>query len=103
MEHVVLFKWKDGFTDDLDKQISDKLFSMPNHIEEIIDVSYGKTFKENSNGWTHCLVVRLKSKDDLDTYRMHPYHQDLVTTLIRPNMQDIMAMDYESNRVSKTE
>ena len=102
MEHVVLFKWKEGFSDELDNEISDKLFSMPNNIDVIIDVSYGKTFTDRNEGWTHCLVVRLNSKSDLDTYRMHPYHQDIVTTLIKPNMESIMAMDYESNRIAKS-
>ncbi|KAJ6791550.1 Uncharacterized protein M6B38_243695 [Iris pallida] len=47
-------------------------------------------------GFTHLLHSRYPSKDDLSLYAAHPDHVSVVKSLVLPNCDDIMAVDWVS-------
>eukprot|EP00270_Netrium_digitus_P014045 TRINITY_DN4733_c0_g1_i2.p1 TRINITY_DN4733_c0_g1~~TRINITY_DN4733_c0_g1_i2.p1 ORF type:complete len:193 (+),score=43.61 TRINITY_DN4733_c0_g1_i2:128-706(+) len=60
------------------------------HVGEVINCS------GEPGGWTHVLHGRYPSKAALDAYSLSQMHVDAVTTHIKPNLADNMALDWES-------
>ena len=95
----MLFKWKQGVSDAIKEEISKAIVGLRDRVEVIVDLSWGKTFTTvRSNGFEHGLVVRLKNKQDLDAYRLHEAHVELVDKYIKPHLADVLAMDFYSPR-----
>ncbi|XP_023644680.1 stress-response A/B barrel domain-containing protein DABB1 [Capsella rubella] len=107
VEHVVLFKLKDG--DDVD---SNKITSMVNGINELINLDQvlhlacGSIHRLSStsasaSAFTHVLHSRYRSKEDLDAYAIHPDHVRVVkeSESIR---EDILAVDWIVDQIPGT-
>ena len=58
------------------------------------DITAGKNTTERSRGFTHAIVVTLAKADDLPLYDAHEGHQRVVRELIRPSLEEVMALDY---------
>src|SRR5215472_9075917 len=97
VDHLVLFKWKEGAKiDDIIAAISG-LKSLKSKIPGIVDLTCGENFSDRSQGF-HCgLLVRFESRAALDGYGPHPAHQEVVQKLLAPIRADIIVVDFESN------
>lgn len=93
--HLVLFKWKDEASPEAINAVMDALQGMKGKIPEILELSCGENFSERSQGFQHGLVVQLSDRTALDSYAKHPDHQEIVQTLIKPIVADVLALDYE--------
>lgn len=79
----------------------DRLRGMVTEIDVIVDLSVGKTFSERNQGFTHCLVVRLKDTESLPVYSAHPAHQALLPGLFEVfDRESIVVMDSKTDRVT---
>ncbi|PWN93237.1 hypothetical protein FA10DRAFT_298646 [Acaromyces ingoldii] len=53
------------------------------------------TYEERAKGWNWGLYTKFESKAIYEQYRDHPDHKEFVASKLRPNIDDIMAFDFE--------
>jgi hypothetical protein len=95
IEHLVFFKLKADAPQAAGDKIVAGLRSLKSEIPEIVDLTAGWNFTERSQGHQIGLVVRLKDRKGLDAYQVHPKHQAVVQTLVKPHVENVLALDYE--------
>ena len=94
LRHVVLFKFKDGTTDEQIKQIEDAFCALPGKVDMIYDFEWGTDVSvENvSQGFTHCFFVTFLSEADRAEYLPHPEHKAF-GKLLRPYLDKVLVVD----------
>lgn len=95
LEHIVLFKWQENASAEAIAEAIVALQEMKGKIPSIVDLSCGENFCDRARGYTHGLVVRFRDREGLEEYQTHPIHQDIVEKLIKPIIDEILAVDYE--------
>ncbi len=95
IEHIVLFRCKTDCTKTTKEAIVAFARSMKAEIPEILALSAGENWSERSDGYELGLVARFQDKVTLDVYQKHPYHQRFVQELVRPNVDKVLAVDYD--------
>jgi hypothetical protein len=95
LRHVVLFKFKDGTTDEQVKQIVDAFCALPSKIHTIHDFEWGTDVSvENlSQGFTHCFMVTFLTEADRAAYLPHPAHKAF-GKLLGPHLDKVLVVDY---------
>lgn len=95
VEHIVLFKWREGAAPEAIEAALRELRALEGKIEGILDLFCGADFSGRSHGFTHALTVRFTDRAALDAYGPHPAHQHVVQQFINPIRTDVLAFDYE--------
>ena len=95
LRHVVMFKFKDGTTDEQVKQIEEAFCALPGKVDQIYDLEWGTDVSvENvSQGFTHCFLVTFLSEADRAVYLPHPEHKAF-GALLRPHLDKVLVVDY---------
>ena len=95
LRHVVLFKLKDGTTEEQFKKIENDSCAMASKIDEIYDFEWGTDVSVDSRrqGFTHCCFFTFLSEADRDTYLVHPVHTEFVAQL-KPHLDKLLVLDY---------
>ena len=95
LRHVVLFKFKDGVSEEKIGEIEDAFAALPSKISQIADYEWGiNNSPEGLNkGLTHCFFVTFNSEADREAYLPHPDHQAFVQ-LLGPSLEDVTVVDY---------
>lgn len=94
VDHVVLFTVRDDVSREDVQDLISSLNALKESVPGVVDLSVGENFSERSGGYTHGLVVRLQTPDDLQGYMKHPEHQAVVEKLDRRTTGRIV-VDYE--------
>jgi hypothetical protein len=99
LRHVVLFKLKDGTTEEQIKNIENDSCAMSGKIDEIYDYEWGTDVSLDSRrqGFTHCCFFTFLSEADRDTYQDHPVHMEFVAQL-KPHLDKLLVLDYWAKR-----
>ncbi len=84
IEHIVVFKVKDGLTDVEKEDLLSALRSLKDRVPGIVDLLVGENFSERAQGFTHALVARFVDRAALDGYLPHPAHQEVVQNHFLP-------------------
>ena len=83
IRHVVLFKFrKRGDDDALErtrKEVKNRLEALPGKIEEIRSMEVGVNVVKSDRAYDLALISTFDNLDDLETYRVHPAHQEVVS------------------------
>ncbi|KAF9122130.1 hypothetical protein BGW39_010006 [Mortierella sp. 14UC] len=94
--HIILLKFKPSLSEtqahDVLKAVADLKNQLPTVVES---VHLGVNFAARAKGFTHGFTMLFKDKAALETYDKSPEHVKVVTEIIRPNIEDILAFDYE--------
>ncbi|MEJ2704829.1 MAG: Dabb family protein [Sedimentisphaerales bacterium] len=95
LRHVVLFKFKDGTTDEQIKQIENAFCALPSKIHTIHNFEWGTDVSvENLNqGFTHCFMVTFLTDADRAAYLPHPAHKAF-GKLLDPYLDKVLVVDY---------
>jgi len=97
IEHLVLFKVKvEVSAADAEKMVQG-LRSLVGRVTSIQELRCGTNFSNRNQGFTHGLLVRFRSRSDLDAYVDHPEHQRVVAECVRPIVESIVVVDFESS------
>ncbi len=82
IRHIVMFKLKrTGDKESLEEtkmEIKTRLEALPSLIRVIRSMEVGINVVESERAFDVALVSTFDSLEDLETYRVHPDHQDLV-------------------------
>ena len=95
VEHLVLFKVKDGAGEEAIQAMQAALKGLQQAIPGILEITVGANFSERSQGFTHGLLVRFEDRTALDTYIPHPAHEAARNKYILPIVDDVLVVDYE--------
>ena len=91
IRHIVFMKFPDF---SLAQEAKERLLSMREHIEELAGIEVGIDFSRSERSFDLALVTTFKTKEDLEKYRIHPYHQEIVAWL-KANDTETKVVDYE--------
>jgi len=99
INHIVMIKLKpfSGKEEKLEKanEIKKALEALPALIKEIKFYEVGLNIIESERASDIVLLSKFDNLEDLDTYRVHPEHQKVVT-LIGEYAEKVTASDYEN-------
>ncbi|MBN1599452.1 MAG: Dabb family protein [Bacteroidales bacterium] len=95
IKHIVSFK----ITNNANKKentllLKDKLDNLKNKIPELLYLETGINISDRPAAFDLLLVTHFNSPEDLEAYRIHPLHQELVGFLNQIK-EDIVVVDYE--------
>jgi hypothetical protein len=95
LRHVVLFKLKDGTTEEQIRKIENDSCAMASKIDQIYDFEWGTDVSvENlQQDFTHCCFFTFLSEADRDTYLNHPVHTEFSAQL-KPYLDKLLVLDY---------
>jgi len=83
IRHIVMFKLKktqpEESLDRIKNQIKLRLESLPGKINVIRRMEVGINVVKSDRAFDLALVSSFDSLDDLETYRVHPAHQEVVS------------------------
>lgn len=72
--HIALFRWKKDVSQGEIDQIMYDIKNLKDQIGEVVDLYCGENFSKWNEGYTHAVVVKTKTRKDLDAYRKHSAH-----------------------------
>ncbi len=95
LRHVVLFKFKDGTTNQQIKNIENGMSALPGKIDAIYDYEWGTnvSVENRSEGFTHCFVITFLSEAARETYLPHPAHMEFGEIFGR-YIDKVLVIDY---------
>ncbi|CAA6659331.1 unnamed protein product [Spirodela intermedia] len=98
VEHVVLFKVRDGTDTAKISAMISNLRSLVS-LDGVLLLSAAHVLRHRSSaassfGFTHLLHSRYRTKEELAAYSAHPAHISVVREFVLPICEDIMALDW---------
>ncbi|KAF8982025.1 hypothetical protein BGZ46_001926 [Entomortierella lignicola] len=94
--HIILLKIKPSLSEnqaqDILKAVADIKDQLPGVIES---VHLGVNFSARSQGFTHGFTMIFKDRAALETYDKSEEHIKVVKEIIRPNIDDLICVDYD--------
>lgn len=95
LKHVVLFKFKEGVTQEKIAELIEGYKALPSKIPQMKAYEYGADVSvENLHqGFTHCFITTFACPEDRDIYIKHPAHDAYVEVLF-PNLERILVVDF---------
>ncbi len=96
IEHLVLFKVKGEVSPADAEKMVQALRGLTGRVPSIQELRCGTNFSNRNQGFTHGLLVRFRSRPDLEAYIDHPEHQRVVAECVRPIVESILVVDFES-------
>jgi hypothetical protein len=95
LRHVVLFKFKDGTTDEQVAEVVDAFRALQDKIDVIQDFEYGTdvSVENKAAGFTHCFFVTFADEQGRDAYLPHPAHKKF-GALVGPRLDKVLVVDY---------
>ncbi|NCA67937.1 MAG: Dabb family protein [Clostridia bacterium] len=94
IKHIVLFKLKNPDEANI-AAAKEKLMSMQNRVEEIMDIEVGVDFLHSERSYDIALIVLLKDRDALNAYQTNPYHCGEVRVYMRSVAASSVTADYD--------
>ena len=81
VKHIVFFKLQEDSENKNDaiQTLKDKLDKLKNKIPQIINLETGINISDRSSAYDLALITEFKDLGDLEIYRNHPEHQDVIT------------------------
>ncbi|KAF9181919.1 hypothetical protein BGZ51_005120 [Haplosporangium sp. Z 767] len=94
--HIILLKVKPSLTEEQAHDILKAVAALKDQLPGVVEsVHLGVNFAARAKGFTHGFTMVFKDKAALETYDKSPEHIKAVQEIIRPNIDDILAFDYE--------
>ncbi|GEO04008.1 stress responsive protein [Adhaeribacter aerolatus] len=95
LRHVVAFKFKPGTTTAQMQKATVDFLNLKKLVPQITELEGGPdiSFEKKNGKFTHCFVVSVKSKADLDAYGAHPNHKAFSRS-VDPLLAEVMVVDY---------
>jgi len=92
--HVVMFRFKDEDKDENIKRVESMLLALPKKIETLKSMEVGVDFLHSDRSMDLVLISTFDDKDGLESYRVHPSHQEVVS-FIKEVTVESRVVDYE--------
>ena len=76
-------------------KLVEMLRGLPEEIPELVQLEAGRDFSKSPASFEVGLLTQFKSKEDLESYRVHPEHQKVVG-FVQKTTSERAVVDYES-------
>ncbi len=100
IKHVVLLKLKEFESEDqkavVRNKIRNALLSLENKIDELKYIEVGNHYQLNTSSFDLCLITHFDTLTDMEAYQIHPDHIKVLNELIKPNLVNRAAVDFEA-------
>lgn len=96
LKHVVLFKFKDGTSEQQIAELIEGYKALPVKIDVMKHFEWGKdaSVENLHQGFTHCFITTFEGPAGRDAYIPHQAHQDYVKVLL-PHLEQLLVLDFE--------
>ncbi|MCP8900576.1 Dabb family protein [Gilvimarinus xylanilyticus] len=101
MRHIVVFKYKEGATQEQIQTITDAFSQLPEKIPGIVDFEHGENNSPEglNKGFNHVYVVTFDSEKSRDEYLPHPEHKKFGELLGDMDiLEDAFVIDYSLDK-----
>lgn len=97
LRHVVLFKFKEGTSQEAIDEVQEAFSGLPAKIPQIHSYEWGTNNSPEGldKGFTHAFFLTFKSEEDRATYLPHPDHKAF-GDILKPYLEDVLVVDYWS-------
>ena len=92
--HVVMFRWTDAVDAGHIAKVAAWLDELPGAIPEIKRYQHGPDAGINTGNFDYVVVGEFADVDGYLVYRDHPFHRELIQTLIRDFISDRAATQF---------
>ncbi|KAF9992707.1 hypothetical protein BGZ80_000199 [Entomortierella chlamydospora] len=94
--HIILVKVKPSLSEDQAQDMLKAVAAIKDQLPGVIEsVHLGTNFSARSKGFTHGFTMVFKDRAALETYDKSAEHVKVVQEIIRPNIEDLICMDYD--------
>ncbi|KAI1319985.1 hypothetical protein EDD11_002316 [Mortierella claussenii] len=94
--HTIFLKVKSSLTEEQAQDILRAVAALYDQLPGVIEsVHLGANFSARSKGFTHGFTMVFKDRAALETYDKSPQHVKAVQEIIRPNIDDLLCVDYD--------
>ena len=97
VRHVVVFKYKQGTTEEQIRQVTNAFRDLKNTIPGIVSFEYGvnNSPEVKNHGFTHVYLLTFVDAKARDTYLPHPEHKKFGALLAKLGiLEDVFVIDY---------
>jgi len=92
VRHVVVFRWRDGVTQDDVASIDAALAELPAQIPSLRGYHHGADLGLGEGRWDYGIVAECDDIEGWRAYEQHPAHQHVVTEVLRPRIAERAAV-----------
>jgi len=95
VKHVVLFKFKDGTSEEKIAELIEGYKALPTKINAMKHFEWGPdvSIENLQDGFTHCFITTFENVAGRDSYIPHQAHQDYVGVLL-PHLDKLLVLDF---------
>lgn len=95
LRHVVLFKFKEGTSEESIAEVEEAFKALPSKIPEIKGFEFGTNNSPEGldKGFTHCFFLTFDSEEGRAVYLPHPDHKAF-GAILGPYLEDVLVVDY---------
>lgn len=93
--HVVVFRWKEGATEEQKRTLTERLRALPAVIPEIAAYRIGGDAGINAGNFDFAVVADFADRDGYLVYRDHPEHRAVIDECLSPILAERAAVQYE--------
>lgn len=93
IRHVVMFRWKPTFTDEIRAQWVEGLEGMVGQIPGLIRLAHGPDLLHTEKSWDHVIVADFERVEDIEVYNTHPAHEAIKIYSL-PNVAELAYVDF---------
>ena len=78
VKHIVFIKLKNN-TEETAQALKERLLTMQENIDVLKNIEVGINFSPEERAYDIALLTDFESREDLDIYAKHPFHQDIIS------------------------
>ncbi|MFP4549146.1 MAG: Dabb family protein [Fidelibacterota bacterium] len=94
IKHIVMWTLKEENKAENAKEMVKRLNQLKDKIDVIVTIEAGENITDSERNYDIALYSEFKSVEDLDAYRVHKAHQEVVT-FVRQITDSVVAVDYK--------
>lgn len=94
IRHIVMFRWKDSFTDEIRSQWIEGLEQLHGTIPGLLSLVHGSDVMRTDLSWDHVIIADFEDRDALAAYNTHSAHE-AIKPLSLPNVRDLAYIDLD--------
>ena len=95
IKHVVMWNIKEGLNrDDVRQTIKSRLESLVESVPALLSAEVGMNYNPSPAGRDICLYTVFKTKEDLNSYQIHPAHVEVKDYIVSVTTDAVVA-DYD--------
>lgn len=94
IRHIVMFRWKDSFTEEIRANWIAGLEQLEGNIPGLLSLAHGPDVLKTDKSWHHIIIADFEDRNALAVYNTHPLHEAIKPYSL-PNVQDLAYVDLE--------